>query len=653
MSRMTRRDMLGAVGATVVAAATAPGKGKRNKPGSSSHFTCEVLVYGATPSGIAAAVTAARMGHTVILAEYEDQIGGILTNGLTNTDLGHRGTVGGFFDELSERVLAYYRQEDAGNPDMPNVRACRKGLAYEPHVVQEIFNQFVAEQAPRLRLLLRHELKQAIRDENRVTGAVFEPRDKPGQRVQVDAAVLIDATYEGDLAGMAKAKYRLGRESKDDFGEPHAGRLYMKMGTTEPLPGSTGEGDKAIQAYCFRFSATTNPANRVPVSKLPGYRREDYLNLLEDAQCGKIKRLSEAVIIFPMPKEKYEFLSLHCVGTTGVPRDSMDLAEECWPWPEATPQERRKIYERYLSHNVGLIWFLQNDPEVPEELRKDAQRYGWCKDEFVTNGHLPWQVYVREGRRIEGEYLLTEHDGDLSAGWERARVQPTSIAVLEWGFDSHGCHRYDPAHPGVREGYMMVPCAVFQVPYGTVVPKEVDGLLVPVACSATHVAYGGLRLEPAFMALGEACGQAAHLALKDHVQVRAVSVERLQQNILENGGVITCLDDLPQTDEAFVACQWLGARGLNKGYQAEPGKVLRRAEAAERLRRVLEIVKRPWVGPSEGDLISSLKAEDVVSWLRSAGFQAPATVPARLKNGELTVRKFALLVYGVAAPAPL
>ena len=404
MCKMTRRDMLGAVGATVVAAATAPGEGKRNKPESSSHFTCEVLVYGATPSGIAAAVTAARMGHTVILAEYEDQIGGILTNGLTNTDLRgeHRGTVGGFFDELSERVLAHYRQVDAGNPDMPNVRACRKGLAYEPHVVQEIFNQFVAQQAPRLRLLLRHELKQAIREENRVTGAVFEPRDKPGQLLRADAAVLIDATYEGDLAGMAMAKYRLGRESKDEFGEPHAGRLYMKMSTTEPLPGSTGGGDKAIQAYCFRFSATTNPANRVPVSKLPGYRREDYLNLLEDAQSGKIKRLGEAVIIFPMPKEKYEFLSLHCVGTTGVPRDSMDLAEECWPWPEATPQERRKIYARYLSHNVGLIWFLQNDPEVPEELRKDAQRYGWCKDEFVTNGHLPWQVYVREGRRIRG-----------------------------------------------------------------------------------------------------------------------------------------------------------------------------------------------------------------------------------------------------------
>ena len=201
----------------------------------------------------------------------------------------------------------------------------------------------------------------------------------------------------------------------------------------------------------------------------------------------------------------------------------------------------------------------------------------------------------------------------------------------------------------------MVPCAVFQVPYGVVVPKEVDGLLVPVACSATHVAYGGLRLEPAFMALGEACGQAAHLALKDHVQVRAVSVERLQQNILENGGVITYLRDLPQTDEAFVACQWLGARGLNKGYQAEPGKVLSRAEGAERLRRVLESVKRPWVGPSEGDLISSLKAEDVVSWLRSAGFQIPETgLTQRIaRSRELTVGRFAQVVYSVLGPAPL
>jgi FAD dependent oxidoreductase len=225
---------------------------------------------------------------------------------------------------------------------------------------------------------------------------------------------------------------------------------------------------------------------------------------------------------------------------------------------------------------------------------------------------------------------------------------------VEWPFDSHACHRYDPEHPGTREGYTFVEHAIFQIPYGVVVPKNVDGLLVPVACSATHIAYNGLRMEPVFMILGEACGQAAHLAIQNSVPARAVPLPHLQKHLLENGGAITYLDDLHRQDDAFVACQWLGARGLNDGYQAEPTNTLTRAQGATRLRRVLESMMYRWGGPGESQSEGPLQVADVMAWLRSAGFSHPErNQPDRLLRdsaGGIAVGQFAQLIYGVLGP---
>jgi ribulose 1,5-bisphosphate synthetase/thiazole synthase len=619
----------------------------------STHLVCDVLVCAATPGGIAAAVTAARRGHSVILAEYEDHIGGILSNGLTNTDLNkvHRQAVGGFFNEFTNRVIAHYHQVDAADPAMPNVKLCRDGFAYEPSLAEAIFNQFVAEQAPRLRVLFRHELKRAVMEKGRVVGAVFEKRDAQEHQVQITAKVTVDATYEGDLAALSNVKFRLGRESREEFNEPHAGKIYMKFGQVEPLPGSTGAGDKAIQSYCFRFSATADPTNLVPVEKPVGYDRADYHFLLQDVATGKMTKLGEAFGVYPMPRGKVEFNSQNPLPKNGLPSESLDLAEECWPWPEATPTERRKIYERYLTHNVGMLWLLQNDPEIPDPLRQDARRYGWCRDEFASNHYLPRQVYVREGRRIEGVYLLTQHDGDLAKGWQRTRIQPTSIALVEWPFDSHACHRFDPAYPGVREGYTFVEHGVFQVPYGVLVPKTVDGLLVPVACSCTHIAYNALRMEPVFMALGEACGLAAHLAIQSGVELRSVPVGRIQQDLLANGGAITYFEDPPATAETFTAFQWLGARGLNKGYRADLKQRLSRADGAERLRRMFEVMEVKWAEPNDSKMSDPLQAEEVKLWLRSAGFKIGMVDRASSAPDGLTCEEFALLLYRFLAPA--
>lgn len=565
-----------------------------------------MVIYGATPGGIGTAVAAARLGQTVILCEYEDHIGGIVSNGLTNADIHKRQAVGGLYYEYTRRVVKYYEQMDRGNPAQPNVKLCHDGYWYEANAAERIFHEMIDEQQGRIRLLLSHELKRAHVVKDRLVGIVLEDRAHPGTQVELQADVFVDGTYEGDLAAMAGAPFKTGRESRSEYNEPHAGRIYMKFGSTELLPGSTGEGDNATQAYCFRFHVTNDPAKRIRIEKPAGYDRNDYPFLLQDIRQGRIKKFRDVIQIYAMPNGRFELNSDNIHSDTNVPKESLDLAEVCWPWPTATPAERHKIYERYVTHNVGMIWLLQNDPEVPAAVRVDASQYGWHRDEWPSNNHMPRQVYVRQGRRILGDYVLTEHDADLDPALKRTRVQPSSIGVIEWAFDPHAHHRYDPAHPDVREGYIFVDHEPFQVPYGVLVPRRIDGLLVPVACSCSHVAYNALRMEPVFVALGEVCGIAAHLAIRRGVQIRHVPVGELQALLVERRGVITYYDDLPFTDPAFSAFQWLGARGLNVGYQADKDAKLTRAEAAERLDRILKTH-----GPVSPD--AAQKAREAVS----------------------------------------
>lgn len=604
---MTRRTLLGCTVSGLVAQASA-----------ASAPAADVCVYGATPGGIAAAVAAARLGCQVVLVEYEDHIGGIVSNGLTNADIGKRQAVGGLFYEFTRRVVRYYERMDQGNPLQPNVKLCRDGYWYEANAAERIFHELIAEQHGRIRLLLQHELKVATVQNNRLTSIRLEHRSNPGVLVEVQARTFIDATYEGDLAAMAGVPFRTGRESRQEYNEPHAGRIYMRFRDKELLPGSTGEADQATQAYCFRFHVTNNPAKRVPIRKPANYNRHDYALTLEDIRAGRIKQFRDVIQVYPMPNGRFELNSDHAHPDTGIPRESLDLAEECWPWPTATPAQRRLIYERYRSHNVGLIWLLQNDPEVPARLREDAQQYGWHKDEWPENDHIPRQVYVRQGRRIVGEYILTERDADVDGSLQRTRLQPTSIAVIEWAFDPHGHHKYDPSHPGVREGYIFIEHEPFQVPYGVVVPRRIDGLLVPVACSCSHVAYNALRMEPVFMALGEACGIAAHLARKHQVMVRRVPTNELQSVLVEQRGVVTYFDDVSFTDPHFAALQWLGARGFNKGYRAVKEETLTQHEAAQCLARVLSHCGITWTAPHAATN-APVQAADVHRWLTSAG----------------------------------
>jgi hypothetical protein len=604
-----------------------------------------VVIYGATPGGIAAAVAAARFGQSVLLCEYEDHIGGIVSNGLTNADIGKRQAVGGLFYEFTRRVVRYYERMDRDNPARPNVKLCRDGYWYEANAAERIFHEMIAAEQGRIRLLLSHELKRATVTNNRLTAIALEDRARPGSSIEVEANVFIDATYEGDLAAMSGAPFRTGREGRAEHGEPHAGRIYMKFHGAELLAGSTGEADDTTQAYCFRFHVTNDPAKRVRIEKPSMYSRDDYRFLLEDIRAGRLTKFSEAIQVYPMPNGRFELNSNNIIPGKDAPSESLDLAEDCWDWPTATPARRHAIYERYLAHNVGMIWLLQNDPEIPRSLRADALQYGWHREEWPANGHVPRQVYVRQGRRIVGDYILTEHDADLDSELKRTRVQPSSIAVVEWAFDPHGHHRYDPAHPGVREGYIFVGHEPFQVPYGIVVPHHVDGLLVPVACSCSHVAYNALRMEPVFMALGEACGIAAHVAVRGGVEVRRAPVPELQTLLVERRGAITFYEDLPFTDPAFAAFQWLGARGLNGGYRATKDEKLTRASAAGRLARILRFHGRSWSAPVDNP-DAPLLASHLRAWLTRAGYSAAST-----GESALDLTQFASTVYQAMRPS--
>jgi len=512
----------------------------------------DVVVVGATPAAVAAAVAAARGGARVVIVEESRHVGGITSGGLTNTDIRKHAAVGGLYNEFKRLVMDHYT--GTYGPDSKEVALCRGGNMFQPKVAEMVFRQLLAGEG-NIRLIENARVTQArtptgiARPGTRRDGA--EPKDfPPVQRlaaITIDSAtgpatlaaeVFIDATYEGDLAALAGADYRVGRESKADFNEKHAGKIYVRFGDTNPLPGSTGEADAGIQAFCFRAHLTKDPANRLPVEKPADFNRDDYRHLLADFRAGKVTRFGQVIQFFPMPGGNFETNSSHPHETTGVPSESLDLAEENYGWPEAGPAERARIFRRYWNYNEGLLWLVQHDADVPEAIRREALEWGYPKDEFTDNRGRPHHIYVRQGRRIWGEFTLTENAATQVFATGLPARQPDGIAVAEFPFDSHGVTKYDPAHPLLRPGYFYVVHEPIQLPYRMLVPKSVDGLLVPVACSTTHVGYQTLRMEPVFMALGEAAGIAAALATQTKTPVRAVEIPALQREILRRGGVI-------------------------------------------------------------------------------------------------------------------
>ncbi len=573
---------------------------------------CDIAVFGATPCGISAALAAARFGKSVALIAAGDHIGGLMASGLSITDLRFRGAFGGIFDEFARRVLAYYTNEYGEGSEQ--ARACNGGIWFEPHVAERIFEQMVA--AEERIVLLRGRTPVRMEGETAASGArtaVFA-RSGTGERAKYAAKVWIDGSYEGDLAVAAGVRYRVGREGMRDHHEPYAGVVFLRNPGLQVLDGSTGEGDHRIQAYNFRLCLTNRDDIRVLPEKPAHYRREWYAPLIGLCRSGAIRDFNDVIRLAPIPNGKFN-------GNNRPIAVSLDLPEANTAYPEASAEVRRRIVRQYREYTMGLLWFLQNEPELPESFRLRAAQWGLCRDEFADNGHLPYELYVREARRIVGRTTFTARDAFLEPGAERAPVQHDSVAVGDYHVDSHIVRKPQPGWPQMEGHVYLRPISKpAQIPYGVMVPQDVEGILVPGALSATHLGFSVLRMEPPWMALGQAAGTAAHLALERGVAPSRVPVPELQHLLLQQGQVIALFYDVSGDDAVWAqlnrpnertrldpnfesappssrnsGLQFFGTKpGFFTSYYARPYDPLTRSEAVRWLYRFMELDGTAW-----------------------------------------------------------
>jgi len=542
-------------------------------------LTCDLLVYGGTPGGIAAAVAAADEGRSVILVEPFSFVGGLVSNGLTHTDLRSLESTSGVWREFNLRIKKHY--VDTYGPESAQAKACFEGNFAEPKVNQLVFEKMLAERE-KIRVFTRYELENVMSSRampSAILAAVFRKEDEE-KPLTVRARVYIDGSYEGDLMAKAGVEYTVGREDEAAYGESIA-------------KGVPAGGDGQVQGYNYRWCVTNAP-DRLPAPKPAGYDRAEFLPLLEFFESGKITNVfgiqSANGMTLPEGMPPVTSKAVYKLQPPLLPNGKADindmshgLVRLSMPdindgFPKASKEERQRIVDEHTRYQVGMLHFLQHDEEVPASIREDAQSWGFCQDEWPDHGHLPEQLYVREARRMVGKHVFTQNDTRLTGADVRIPLISESIAIGDYSHNCHGTGRSGGRFDGKHSGEFYEANAPFQVAYGTLVPNEVTNLLVPVAVSASHVGFGALRLEPVWAAMGHAAGLAAHLALKmEHPRVREVDVPTLQALLHRQGAATLYFSDIAPDHPDFAAVQWLGAlggwHGLKKPDMSEGAKV--------------------------------------------------------------------------------
>ncbi len=545
-----------------------------------------VLIYGATPGGIAAALAAAEDGESVLLVEPTGQIGGLMTNGLTHADFRTFEGITGFYRKFSALVEAHYRETYGA--DSPQVKESFRGTQAEPKVHLALFQKLLAAQ-PKITVKTRWVLdrvKSSSDSDGDAPGKVRAVElalfaDETNTLHQVGARMFIDGTYEGDLLAAAGVPYRVGREAGEEYAESLA----------------PDEADTQLQGYNFRLTMTRDPANRVMPKAPEGYDREDFVELLPLLADGRLKQvwgMSASAVIKahfpPLPNGKFDINDM----SRGPVRLSLPGENDEWPDGSggvatrelnsgvvapfsrtALRDARARVWGAHRSWQIGLIYFLQNDAAVPEKFRTEAREMGWCRDEYVDSGHLPEQLYVREARRMVGTYVFTEKDTDPAPEDARAVLRRDAIAMGDYGPNCHGTAHEGSLFGGKHTGEFYKRVAPYQIPYGVLLPRDFENLLVPVAASSSHVGFCALRLEPIWMSLGEAAGHAAHLAHVKKASVARVPVAELQARLHATGAATIYVSDVPATHADFAAVQWWGNAGGWHGLapaSAKPGE---------------------------------------------------------------------------------
>ena len=545
----------------------------------------DVFVLGATPGGIAAAVRAARAGLDVELVTYHAHVGGMMTGGLSRTDTTVRDPRTPLYDSFREAVLEHY--SSMYGADSPQVSDCNDGKWFEPHVGEAIFDEMLATEDG-ISITWEHHVTGVERD-GRQIGAVTLAPVADGEPVEFAADTFIDATYEGDLFAAAGVPGRVGREARWEYDEPHAGVLFSEKGT-RIFHGSTGDGDTAVQSYDYRVTLSKNPETRRRPARPDEYDREEYLPIVQDppeadpdVDAGRrVDRELPCDIKSEMVRPTVEDIRDRSIEAIlmarSIPNDkadmnTADLPGEADEYPEGDWETRDRIAKRHRDHALGLLYFLHNDTAVPDDIQEEARKWGLATDEFTDNDNFPFQLYVREARRLAGRWTFTENDARLAVGLQRAPVHDTAIAIAEYPMDSHDCRPV--RRPGTLcDGHFYLPeiTVPSQVPWETLLARDVDNLLVPVALSATHVGFGGIRLEPTWMQIGESAGLAAALAAEADTPVASIDVAALQAELAERGSMLSYFDDChPLSDGSWAAAvQYVSTKGFFRGYRAAP-----------------------------------------------------------------------------------
>lgn len=557
----------------------------------------DIVIVGATPGGIMTAIEAARMGKSSVILERTGHIGGLPANGLGATDIATRGATTGLFSEFTEAIKQHYT--DIYGTESQQVKDCSDGFHFEPSVAEKVFGDMIAAEG---RLIDVRTMRQfnfstgdiAMTDNGRRIASIRVIDRLTGKEEFYEGKIFVDATYEGDLGAAARVPFRIGREAAWEFDEPGAGRTYEYWKST-PAEGSTGEADNAVQAYNYRLCLTRDTTQLVPFFKPERYDRSEYESLVEDVWTGRhtwkamrdvtpemMERNRRHLLeggersITPWDSwgiEKLVTINTEPNGKTDANNQhaafiSTDLPEENWPWPTASWEWRDRFAQRLRDYTLGLFWFAATDTALPPQFRREIGKWGFSAQEYKDNGNFPRQVYVREGRRFEGMYFFTAKDALPVVEGGRPPVHATSITASHYALDSHAARKRETGRVHL-DGFISYPTAVYTVPYGVIVPKEVENLLLPVPVSGSHIGFSTLRMEPCWMALGQAAGAAAAIAIDRATTVQKVPVKLLQQRLLDENATLIYFKDIRPGDPGFAEAQRLGLQGKIAGWSVE------------------------------------------------------------------------------------
>ena len=518
----------------------------------------DVVVYGGTSAAVTTAVQVARMGKSVVLVSPAKHLGGLSSSGLGWTDTGNKSVIGGLSREFYQRVYTYYTKsetwkweakENYGNVGQgtPAVDGENKTMwIFEPHIAESVYEDFIKEAGIRV---YRDEWLDRENGVEMEAGKIVSMTTLSGQKYK--AKVFVDATYEGDLMAVSVINYHVGREAtsvynenwngvqvgvlhhKHHFGDRKLSPYKIANDSTNGIlprissehPGIKDEGDTKLQAYCFRTCLTKNDANKVPFPKPEDYDANEYELLIRIFDSGWRETFYKFDAI---PNLKTD------VNNHGP--FSFDNIGMNYDYPEASYKRRKEIIKEHERYQKGLLYFIANDPRVPEDVQEEMNLWGLAKDEFEDNGNWPHQIYVREARRMIGTFVMTEN--------EILGRNPiyNSIGMGSYTMDSHNVQRYITPEGFVQnEGDIAAhPKDPYKIDLGSILPKkeECSNLVVPVAVSSSHIAFGSIRMEPVFMLLGQSAGTVASMAIDSNSDVQDLPYSKIREQLLKDGQIL-------------------------------------------------------------------------------------------------------------------